>query len=130
MIAAAQKNGPARTAILPSHGSTNLLKGKIRMNAHSHIPLTPTMTSHDADKLYDAAAVLVHQLHFLLNNLEWSFKLDRGRVDGTSVTLMFQASGIDATLWLAGEAWSSAASLRDAMVAIQDRFDAAEGGAS
>ncbi|MCK9552256.1 hypothetical protein [Aquamicrobium sp.] len=60
-----------------------------------------------------AKANVIQRLTFLLDiNLEKDFKLGRAtRIDGNTVTLMFQKRGIDATLWLAGETWSKTADL-------------------
>lgn len=79
------------------------------------------------DGLYSKTVNLAHMLHFLMGKLEFSFDHERGRSSGTSggIDLTFQRDGIDATLWLTGQAWSEAKDLVDAIEALQQKMDAA-----
>jgi transcription elongation factor len=76
--------------------------------------------------LVEASSTLVHQLHYLLGDLESGLDLGRARaIDGDTVTLMFQKDGIEATLWLLSEAWRTAKNMQEALKALQDQMDEA-----
>ncbi len=47
----------------------------------------------------------------LAGDLEFGFDSNRADVDGTGLTLKFQADGIEATLWLMAEAYNAAQDL-------------------
>ena len=47
-------------------------------------------------------------MHFLMCDLEHGLDPNRGRDDGVCIRLGFQADSLDATKWLAGEAWTAA----------------------
>lgn len=55
---------------------------------------------------------LVHELHFLLGDLERGLDIRRGEpARDDAVSLIFPHDRIDATLWLAGSAWERASKL-------------------
>ena len=75
--------------------------------------------------IYSRAVEIAFLLHFLMADLEFGLDFNRAaRTEGDSVTLNFQQSGIEATLWLMGEVWGKSKDMVEELKRLQDRMDA------
>jgi hypothetical protein len=77
------------------------------------------------DGINPLARRLKHVALLLANDLDDGFDTRRGSVNGTNVTLTFQADGIEATLWLLGEAYNAAQDLAALIDTAQAAIDEA-----
>ncbi|MCI5073959.1 hypothetical protein [Oricola sp.] len=100
------------------------------MNAHTNIAKLPQSASAGGTKTPDItdcwsqAQGLLHRLHYLSNDLEHALTPKRAtRRDGDVVTLVFTEASIDATIWLANEAWSTANKLTKALETLMEAED-------
>ena len=101
------------------------------MNVQSNTTVKPAPTTSPDDallKMVEEAAgearAIHNALYLLLSDLDWGFSEKRAiATDKGSVTLIFQKHGIDAKLWLAGEAWSKAADIVEQLNVIVSKVE-------
>ena len=99
------------------------------MNMAANIT-TKTPMPAAIDDIYGEVNALVHQLHFLMHELEFAFDPKRGQPKGTAgVVFQFTNSSIDATLWLTCETWCRATDLQSRVSNLQAALDAEEAAA-
>lgn len=93
------------------------------MNMRINTPATRPAASIDFDTIYGEVVSLVHELRFLVSDLEHGLDPTRGKpVNADLVSLMLPKQAIDATLWLAGSAWSRASALEKLLLQAEDAF--------
>jgi hypothetical protein len=76
------------------------------------------------EAIWSEVMCLRRELHLLMHDLESGLDEDRGSVDGENVTLSFNQEGIDATVWLAGQAWKRASQLAQQLDGLVDNSPA------
>lgn len=76
--------------------------------------------SRTTEAIWSEVMCLRRELHLLLHDLETGLNEDRGRVEGGNVILSFTQDGIDATVWLAGQAWKRASQLAQQLDGLVD----------
>lgn len=128
---ATKEKGPAATAIAPDPVFPKTpIKGN-PMNIHTPTSAAPRckLTEREfnelTDNLFSKVNVLQRQAYILNRLIEESLNQNRGKVDGDTVTLMFQKRGIDVIEWLAGEAWSGAVDIVDMTDKLIESFEVA-----
>lgn len=115
MNAIHQKNKPGAAATASEPRSTNSQRGN-HMNAQtiSTAPVRPATGKsiwEIAEETHSEIIALRHMLTFLLADLEFGLSEQRGKVDGETVSLIFQRGKIESTLWLVSSAWLKAMDL-------------------
>lgn len=90
--------------------------------------------SRTTEAIWSEVMCLRRELHLLMHDLERGLDENRGRVIGENVTLCFTQEGLDATVWLAGQAWERASKLAqqlDGLVAAApESHEGPKGGAA
>lgn len=82
--------------------------------------LSSTELRWTTEAIWSEVMCLRRELHLLLQDLERGLDENRGSVDGENVTLRFTQEGIDATVWLAGQAWKRASQLAQQLDGLVD----------
>lgn len=82
--------------------------------------LSSTELGWTTEAIWSEVMCLRRELHLLLQDLERGLDENRGSVDGENVTLRFTLDGIDATVWLAGQAWKRASQLAQQLDGLVD----------
>lgn len=134
MSASRNANGPAEAATSPDRGSNSNPAGDMEMNKvtnttspaaqASAVPTIKDIYDH-IESIWCDIADLQRKAYLLSGNIDAGLNQGRGKVDGDTVTLMFQKRGIDVTLWLAGEVWSDAEHLVGKVQEVMEELEGA-----